>query len=127
MNARPFVGNWRGRWTGVLRPEFQSNVDSSPIWLEFKLDGGRLTGQATLDYISLDDGRPGTKILTLGKREIVSLSDVRLEGTSLFFKHPVSTNMAESKLEIVGQDQATLASKEGKEFKSWVTLARTLS
>ena len=38
------IGMWRGNWTEVLVPKFKADVDSSPIWLQFRTENGHVVG-----------------------------------------------------------------------------------
>jgi hypothetical protein len=119
------TGTWRGRWEDALRPKFTAEADSSPIWLQFNIEGGNLTGVAIHDYISLDDGPlPDIKKLVLKSKETSPLLGLRLDGKTLYFKENRNGMVSESQLEITGDKKAILKIKEGDYFRPWLTLTR---
>ncbi|MEW5860353.1 MAG: hypothetical protein AB1861_23710 [Cyanobacteriota bacterium] len=120
---KTLTGTWRGRWEEVLRTKFTTKTDSSPLWLQFKVERGKLVGQATSDYISLGDGpNPEVKMLVVGKKETSSLFDLRLNGNQLTFKRTLGQQVIESQLELVGEKEARLKIKRGEQFETWITL-----
>lgn len=122
---KTLTGTWRGRWEEVLRPKFTDNTDSSPLLLHFKIEAGKLMGQATSDYISLEDGpNPEVKKLVVAKKETTPLFDLRLNGKQLTFKRTLGQQVIESQLELVGDNEAKLKIKQGEQFETWITLTR---
>ena len=119
------TGTWRGRWEDTLRDKFTAEADSSPIWLQFKIEGGSLIGVAIHDYISLDDGPfPDVKKLVLGKKETCPLLELRLDDKKLQFKENRNGRVSESQLEITGDKKAILKIKRDGYFEPWLTLTR---
>jgi hypothetical protein len=118
-------GTWRGRWEDALRPKFTTEADSSPIWLQFKIEGENLTGVAIHDVISLDDGPlPDVMKLVLKGKETSPLLGLRLDGKTLQFYENRIGMVIESQLEITGDRKAILSIKRDGHFKPWLTLTR---
>ena len=119
------TGTWRGRWEDTLRPKFTAEADSSPIWLQFKIEAGNLTGVAIHDVISLDDGPlPDVMKLVLKGKETTPLLGLRLDDKKLQFKENRNGMVIESELEITGDKKAILKIKRDGYFKPWLTLTR---
>lgn len=119
------TGTWRGRWEEALRPKFTAEADSSPIWLQFKVERGKLTGVAIHDFISLDDGQnPDVKKLVLNKQETSPLFDLRFANKRLLFNENLNGMVIESQLEIIDDKKATLKIKQDGQFMPWLTLTR---
>jgi hypothetical protein len=132
---RYLVGTWRGRWEDILVPEFKSDTDSSPIWLEFKVENGKLVGVAFNDAIDLED-QPGTDVKIMRvypKTSMEQLFDIKADGNTLYFKKRFGQgHILEHRLEILSEYEAKLSTKDtlrqpnSEEFQPWLTLTRSL-
>jgi hypothetical protein len=119
------VGLWRGRWEELLRPRFKTEVDSSPLWLRFQMEGDKLTGVAIHDYIGLaDTSEIGVKKLNLVKKEEVSLFGLKLNRDTLSFKEHFGGRDVEYRLEPTDENGAQLNIKQDGQFIRWLTLTR---
>ena len=129
---RQLVGTWRARWEDVLVPKFTASTDSSPIWLQFRIEGGRVVGTAWHDGIDLlDQAGTDVKILQVfPKNATAPLQDIITTGQMVSFKELHHGEVVEYQLDILEEQRAVLRLKDsrgldgGQQFHEWLTLTR---
>jgi beta-lactamase regulating signal transducer with metallopeptidase domain len=129
---RQLVGTWRARWEDVLVPKFTASTDSSPIWLQFRIEEGRVVGTAWHDAIDLID-QPGTNVKILQvfpKNTTAPLQDITTAGNSVSFKAVHHGEVLDYQLEILKGQRAVLKLRDprafdgGQQFREWLTLTK---
>jgi len=127
------IGTWRGNWTEVLAPKFKVDVETSPIWLQFTIENGRVAGTVSHDAIDLTEqqGSDVKLMHVLPKHRVASMFDIDIIGNVVSFKERDREDaVVEHRLEILQDGKAVLHTKyqptvaDEEPFRPWLTLTR---